>query len=229
MRKDELIAKARSLRLEQEELKSLTDTAYEKIKAAILKGVLPPGSRLAERQLSEEMGVSTTTVKRALGLLAMEGLLEIQPRRGTYVAQQASGNPRETMMVRAALEGLAARFAAEKANPEDIQSLEKQLKLMESRTEKGSLASLVQANTEFHYKVHRIGRNPYIMRLIDILRSFDISFRRKALSDKEEAWKGFTEHKAVFEAIRTHQEEEAEHLMREHILRSYDEVSEKTD
>ncbi len=93
------MAKRPNLQLLKEEIKSLTEKAYEKIKQAILKGVLEPGKRISERQVAQDMGVSTTTVKRALGLLAVEGLVEIRPRRGTYVAFQPSGNPRETMMI----------------------------------------------------------------------------------------------------------------------------------
>ena len=219
------MAKRPNLQLLKEEIKSLTEKAYEKIKQAILKGVLEPGKRISERQVAQDMGVSTTTVKRALGLLAVEGLVEIRPRRGTYVAFQPSGNPRETMMIRASLEGLAARFAAEKALDMDIDRLAQQLRVMESRTEKGPVSALVEANTEFHYLVHRIGRNPYIIRLIEILKSFDLNFRRKALSNKEEARRGLAEHRAVFEAIRTHDGELAERKMKEHILRSYDQVT----
>lgn len=219
------MAKKPSLQLSKDEIRSLTDTAYEKIKQAILRGMLEPGSRISERKLAEEMGVSTTTVKRALGLLAVEGLLEIRSRRGTYVAFQPSGNPRETMMIRASLEGLAARFAAEKAQREDIDALEQQLRIMQLRTEKGSLSALVEANTKFHYLVHQIGKNPYIIRLIEILRSFDLNFRRKALSRKEEALRGLAEHRAVFEAIRNHDGELAERRMKEHILRSYNQMT----
>lgn len=219
------MAKKPSLQLSQEEIQSLTERSYEKIKQAILKGVLEPGSRISERKLAQEMGVSTTTIKRALGLLAVEGLLEIRSRRGTYVAFQPSSNPRETMLIRASLEGLASRFAAEKAKREDIDALEQQLRIMQLRTEKGSLSALVEANTDFHYLVHRIGRNPYIIRLIEILKSFDLNFRRKALSNKEEARRGFSEHQAVFEAIRNHDGELAERRMKEHIQRSYDHVT----
>lgn len=128
-------------------------------------------------------------------------------------------------MIRESLEGLAARFAAEKALDKDIDALERQLQVMELRTEKGPVGALVEANTEFHYQVHRIGKNPYIIRLIKILRSFDLNFRRKALSNKEEARRGLTEHRAVFEAIRAHHGEVAERRMKEHILRSYDQVT----
>ncbi|MCX7787924.1 MAG: GntR family transcriptional regulator [Spirochaetes bacterium] len=219
------MGKRSTLQLSKEEIRSLTETTYEKIKQAILKGVLEPGSRISERELAQEMGVSTTTVKRALGLLAVEGLLDIRARRGTYVAFQPSGNPRETMMIRASLEGLAARFAAEKALYEDIEALEQQLKVMEYRTEKGPVSALVEANTEFHYLVHRIGKNPYIIRLIEILKSFDLNFRRKALSHKEEAQRGLAEHRSVFEAIRAHDGELAEHRMKAHIIRTYDQVT----
>ncbi|MFQ3621735.1 MAG: GntR family transcriptional regulator [Spirochaetales bacterium] len=224
-RKTELGSKQKFLRLRDEELRSLTDAAYEKIKSAILQGKLPPNSRIGERQLSSEMGVSTTTIKRALGLLAVEGLVEIRPRKGTYVPEKVSHSPWEIILIRAALEGLAARFAAEKAESADLEALEQQLVRMKTCTQEGSLSAMVKANTEFHHLIHRIGRNPYITRLIQILHSFDLNFRRRALSDLEEAWRGYKEHLAVFQAIQARKAEEAEQLMKNHILRTYQQVS----
>ena len=93
------------LHFSDDELKSLSDAAYEKIKAAIVAGELEAGGRIGERELSVRMGVSTTTVKRALHRLALEGLVEILPRKGTYVAEFFSSSMEENTRIRAYLEG----------------------------------------------------------------------------------------------------------------------------
>jgi DNA-binding GntR family transcriptional regulator len=211
-----------SLAFNKDELKSLTEAAYEKIKQAIVAGSFSPGSRLSERDLSERMKVSTTTVKRALGRLCVEGLVEISPRRGTFVAESFGASMKENAMIRASLEGLAARFAAEKAEAPDLEALSVQLEIMRLATEEGLPEKMVEANTLFHHLLHETAKNPYIKRLIEVLRLFDMKVRGRALSDPEEARRGLREHTRVFAAVRARDGELADRLMREHILRTLD-------
>ncbi len=217
------------LQFTDEELMSLSDAAYEKIKAAIVGGEIGPGSRISERELSIGMGVSTTTVKRALHRLSLEGVVEILPRKGTYVSEFFSSSMEENTIIRAYLEGLAARFAAEKADEPVLAGLREQIELMRERTEKGSLSKLAEANTRFHRLIHEAGRNPYIGRLIDVIRTFDLKFRQRALADREEAKRGFKEHYEVFSAISDGDGPRAEELMKKHILRTLSFVMAKKD
>ena len=210
------------LKFQKEDLISLTEAAYDKIRRAIILKELAPGSRISERVLSANMGVSTTTVKRALDKLSVEGLVEIHPRKGTYVVEFLSASMKENTIIRAYLEGLAARFAAEKAEADDIEKLRRQIDIMRESTEKGTLKKLVESNTRFHSLIHDAGKNPYVRRLIDVIRTFDLNFRGRALSDHAEAERGFQEHNGVFEAICAGDALLAEERMKKHILRTLD-------
>ncbi len=204
-----------------EELKSLTEAAYERLRKAIVEGELAPGSRIGERTLARNLGVSTTTVKRALSLLSIEGLVEIRPRRGTYVQDLRSRGMRENTRIRAHLEGLAARFAAEKGDEKDLAALRKQLELMERATEAGVVEKIVEANGGFHRLLQEAARNPYLIRMIDVIKSFDARFRNDSLRlDPEEARRGYREHLSVFRAVEARNMDMAETIMREHILRT---------
>lgn len=210
-----------SLQSIEDDFKSLTETVYERLKSAIVKEELGPGTRMSERDLSAQLGVSSTTVKRALQRLQGEGFVEIRPRRGTYVSQSLPAMEENTVM-RAYLEGLAARFAALKASDEDFQEMRLQIETMRERTAEGVQSKIVEANTRFHSLVHLAARNPYIGRLIGVLRNFDRQFRDRAISDHAEAVRGFEEHKAVMEAIVARDGELAEERMKKHILRTLD-------
>lgn len=213
--------KGESLHFDSEDLKSLTDAAYERLRRAIVEGQLAPGSRISERVLADKMGVSTTTVKRALSRLSVEGLVEIRPRRGTYVQDSLSDNMRENTRIRAHLEGLAARFAAEKATDKDLKALRKQLDLMSQATEDRMVEDIVRTNGEFHRLLQKTGGNPYLIRMIDVVKSFDARFRNDShRSDPEESLRGLQEHQGVFRAVELRDPELAEQLMREHILRT---------
>jgi DNA-binding GntR family transcriptional regulator len=202
-----------------DQFRSLSETVYERIREAILARELRPGERLSERMLVDKLGVSSTTVKRALQQLQAEGLVEIQPRKGTYVVESFPAMEENTVM-RASLEGLAARFAASKATGEDLKEMRLQLEEMRRRTETDTQQNISKANARFHFLVHRASYNPYVGRLIDVLRNFDRDLRHQALSDHDEAVRGLKDHISVFEAIEARDGDLAEERMRRHILRT---------
>jgi DNA-binding GntR family transcriptional regulator len=210
----------KDLEIPSGDLKPLTDIAYEKIKSFIIIGNFAPGERISERTLSEHMGISTTTIKRALNRLSIEGLVEIRPRKGTYVSRFYLSSIEEIGIIRAALEGIAAKLAAAKATDDEIAVLRRQIGFMEMHTESGDLDKLVEANSGFHRMIREIAKNLYMSQLIKIVHSFDITVRRRALTDPEEAMRGINEHKAIFQAIADRNGGFAERLIKEHILRT---------
>jgi DNA-binding GntR family transcriptional regulator len=125
----------------------------------------------------------------------------------------------ENTIIRAYLEGLASRFAAEKADEDNIRSLQLQIEIMKQRTEKGSLSKMIEANRKFHMLIHETGKNPYLRRMIEVVRSFDTKLRDDSLSDREETKRGLRDHISIFEAIQARDGNLAEDRMRNHILR----------
>ncbi|MCU9611739.1 GntR family transcriptional regulator, partial [Escherichia coli] len=90
----------------------------------ILKGAYAPGERLVENKLSAELGVSRIPVREALRALASEGLVLIEPRRGASVAKLSPDIVREMVEVRATLEGLNAKLAAQRRDPSLVAELQ---------------------------------------------------------------------------------------------------------
>lgn len=91
---------------------NLSTRAYEVIKRKIVNGEITPGTKLQEDRLAEELGISRTPIREALSRLAQEGLVEIIPRRGTYVVEFSLFDIVHLLEIREALEGMAARLAA---------------------------------------------------------------------------------------------------------------------
>ena len=108
------VTAARAPLFQPHDVRSLRDRAYDDIREAILTGALRPGERIKERDVAAQMGISTTPVKEALRRLEQDGLVVSQPRRGAVVGPLVLTPPEEILKIRAHLEGLAARFAAEK-------------------------------------------------------------------------------------------------------------------
>ena len=101
----------------------LREQAVEEIRAAIVRGDLPPGSRITEKAIEQSLGVSRTVVREALRQLESERLIRIQPGVGPVVAELSADEARQLYEVRAALEATAAKLAARHGDPEKIRAL----------------------------------------------------------------------------------------------------------
>src|SRR5579872_7579774 len=95
-----------------EEHSSLHGQVVAELRQSILTGQLKPGERLVEERIADELGVSRNPVREAIRALASEGLVEVAARRGASVAVMSEQEARETIEVRALLEGQNARLAA---------------------------------------------------------------------------------------------------------------------
>lgn len=202
-----------------DETGSRRDAAYERIRRWILEGRLVAGTRIDERGLAGELGVSTTPVKEAIRRLELEGLVVSVPRRGTMISFQPH-MVGEMMLIRAALEGTAARIAAEKAGAADHARIDALMAEMTARTEAGDLAAVAEANTRFHDTINAVAGNAWLGTLIGGLEIYDTITRTQALASVEEARRALGEHRAVADAIRAGDGNAAEAAMRAHVVRS---------
>ena len=104
--------------------KPLREIVYEELKRRIVTGEIPPGERMMEIQLSEDLGVSRTPVREAIHKLEKEGLVLIEPRRGARSSIISMQDIIDVLAVRQDLEGLAAEMAAAKISAEEIEKLD---------------------------------------------------------------------------------------------------------
>jgi len=199
--------------------KGLREHVHGRLREATLSGLFRPGERLSERQLAQELGVSTTPVKEALRRLEAEGLVRTQARRGVYVTFDAQ-HAEEMIFARAAIESMIARIASERARPEQLQALDRILEGMRRATQSGPARHLVELNTRFHEAIYDASGCNYLRRLLDNQRVYDQMARLGLLRSREERVLALKEHSAVAEALSSGQGEKAEYNMRNHIIRS---------
>jgi DNA-binding GntR family transcriptional regulator len=131
--------------------KRATDEVYENLRGAILNRLFKPGERLQVDEIAERLGVSLTPVRHAIQQLATEGLIEIKPRSGTFVATLSLEDIEATFDVRIALECLAAEKAMDRIRPADMQKLDELLEMLRRPvTTEETLRKHEKANTELH-------------------------------------------------------------------------------
>ena len=202
------------------DVRSLRDRAYDDIREAILTGALRPGERIKERDVAAQMGISTTPVKEALRRLEQDGLVVSQPRRGAVVGPLVLTPPAEILEIRAHLEALAARLAAEKMSAERKRELVRELGDLEALYASGDDRELVAESTNaFHHSIRDGAGNVFLDRFLDTLAPFDLTIRIRSTLDPGEAGLDVKEHRAMLEAIVAGDGATAERVMYEHIHR----------
>src|SRR5690349_21818064 len=133
--------------------------AYAALKRAITAMDIydhPGEIRLDERRLSEGLGVSRTPIREAMTLLEQEGFVRTRPRRGIFLVRKSKREIVEMITVMAALEGMAARLAAERASTADIAELHGLMDAFQADHEGERAAEYSDANIAFHQAVIRM-------------------------------------------------------------------------
>ena len=171
--------------------RSLSAVVSEQIRGRILDGTLKPGERLVEDRLSAELGVSRVPVREALRGLSAEGLVTLLPHRGATVVEVTPETVTELVEVRALLEGLNARLAAQRHDPEIVAQLEETLARGNDAAKAGTAEELARLNAEFHERLAEASRNSVLSDVMRGLRertsiAFAINGRKRAREDWEE-------------------------------------------
>jgi DNA-binding GntR family transcriptional regulator len=170
------------------------------LRERILSGGMPPGERLVEGKLSEELGVSRMPVREALRQLAAEGLVTIEPRRGASVTSFSPQQMRELVEVRATLEGLNAKLAAQRHDDQQIAEMERILEEGTRVSQSGADdAVMLMMNQRFHDALGSIAANSILQ---DIMRSLrDRTALLFAPINRSRGPQNWDEHAAILRAV----------------------------
>lgn len=199
--------------------KSQQKDAYELILDAIDVGVFRPGDRLVESELAEQFGVSRTPIREALQRLETQSLLS-RDGRSLIVASLDHNQLAELYVVRAELEGLAARLAAQHATTEEVRVL----RGMVSADQKfvGDPAVLVRANKRFHHQVHLASHNRYLVQQLDLVHRTMALLASSSLAVEGRGEKALAEHAAIVDAIEARDGDAADRALKTHISTAFE-------
>ena len=147
---------------------SISNRVYEILREKILNGEFAPGERLDIASIAKQLGVSRTPLKEALNQLEIDGLIEINPRSGTYVADLTPEDVAECCEVRRVLEVYAVELAVQHASDEDIKRLEalvQELKELTAAKDPDVIyARHLRLDHEFHKQIVALARNSRLSR-----------------------------------------------------------------
>jgi DNA-binding GntR family transcriptional regulator len=150
--------------------KVISANVFREMEAAILSGQLKPRERLVEMDLISRFGGSRTVIREALKKLEAKGLVRTAPYRGAIVADLTVEEIKDLYFVRAAIEKLAARLVIRNVRPEEIRTLKRLSKEVESHLRRKT-DEMIEKDLEFHRALFEICRNPYLYELINYLKT----------------------------------------------------------
>lgn len=202
--------------------KNASLVATEVIREAILDGRLQPGQRLKEEELARELGISRTPVREALLILQTEGMVEAAPNRGATVRSYDADDLGEMYLLRAALEGLGARLAAERVKARDLALLRKSCDRFEAIGMLGTLEELVKENLFFHNTILEIAGSERIAHLVRSVTELPLVYKSYLWYSPSQKLVSAHYHRQIVHALEARDPERAESVMKQHVFEARD-------
>jgi GntR family transcriptional regulator, rspAB operon transcriptional repressor len=199
---------------------SIRKKVYTAIREHILDGSFPPGERLVESRIAEQIKTSRTPVREALHLLESEGLLESIPRAGYRVKSLHWEEVEEICEIRVVNETLAARWAMKRITPKELLALESNLKVAEREVRSGNPKAFVHRDAEFHEILAHASRSERLLELCQLLRKHMLRYRIESLYLPETALRAIQGHRRILEALKASDESGLEKAVRNHLEQS---------
>jgi DNA-binding GntR family transcriptional regulator len=204
-------------------LRSVSESLHQEVAAQIrqriFSGDFAPGAFVDEVAVCEQLQISRTPLREALKVLASEGLVRQEPRRGSFINEVTEQDLDEIFPVIALLEGRCAHEAAMKASDADLAAL----MILHERLQKSAKASRIndyyEANFAIHEAIILLANNKWLAQVIGDLRKILKLARLQQLHAPGRLQQSLSEHMAVFAALQARDPQGAEAAMRTHLTR----------
>ena len=196
---------------------SKTERVYEVLRRRIRELILAPGAPLRKEEIALELGVSRAPVSDAIGRLAEEGLIDVFPQHGSFVALIRAADVRESLFVRTALEVEAMRRLGAAPDATTLRILDANIAKQADALRAGNLELFYDLDEALHAAIFGAIEKPRALRLLEAARAPLDRVRRLALPQAGRPEQTLVEHRALVEAIRSGDGEYAAAAMRAHL------------
>ena len=194
--------------------KALYEEVAEQLRHRIFRRELEPGSWIDELKIAEEFGISRTPLREALKVLAAEGLVTMKVRRGAYVTEMSEKDLRDVYHLLSLLESDAAGVVAERATPEQQQTLRDLHAELESAA--GNREAFFSVNERFHMALLDMADNRWRSQMVADLRKVMKLNRHNSLFKQGRIEDSLSEHRAILDAMLSRDPEGTRRAMQAH-------------
>ncbi|MHB1406817.1 MAG: GntR family transcriptional regulator [Desulfitobacteriaceae bacterium] len=194
---------------------SAQQMVFENLRDAILSGILPPGHRLLQDEISVELSVNRMVVREALLRLEADNLVDFHPYKGFSVASFSLDDLREIYFMRALLEGAAVQLACNNLTADGLKELEQICTSMDKCLESNTLTELSKLNVAFHETIYTAAKSPRLYKMIVSLWNGFLKSSIGFLTLRAPIM--VQEHKAIYEALLERNSAKAKDRIEEHL------------
>jgi DNA-binding GntR family transcriptional regulator len=200
--------------------KTIRKRIYEHLREQLLNGEIAPLEHLIEAKIAKEIGTSRTPVREALHSLELEGLIESIPRVGYVVKPINEQEVGERCEIRMAIEGVAARWAMEKAHKKLIEELKKNISISDEKVSKGDVKAFVDMDAQFHEIISKFSGSKRLRELAQTLRRHMLRYRIQSIYSVDNVLRAIDGHKGILRAIGKRNLEEVNRAIQHHMEQS---------
>jgi DNA-binding GntR family transcriptional regulator len=212
-----MAAKAEAKERREQAAGLMADRAYAALRDRLVTLDIEPGAPIDEERLGREFGMGRTPVREAIRRLALERLVVVYPRRGTFATEVNITDLAAISDLRSLLEGHAAQRAAERLTTAQRDELDELVAEIEPAVNRGDHVEVMGLDARIHRFIYRAAANPYLEEVLD--RSLNLSLRiwHIALDRVPHLLRSVGEHPKLLAAIRDGESERARELASEHV------------
>ncbi|MBB5696265.1 GntR family transcriptional regulator [Muricoccus pecuniae] len=192
----------------------------DRLREAIVDGRFMPGDHLSDRLLCELFGVSRSVIREAVRRLEAEGLVDVLPNRGPFVAFLSPAEATQVYEVRTVLEALAGQGFAERASDEEVAELRAVFEEIAATRPGTDRTALLRLKRRFYDVLLRGCRNAYVARMLDQVLNRNTQLRATTLSDPKRLPHTVAEIRRIVEAIERRDREGAWEACRDHVTQA---------
>ncbi|MBM7651042.1 GntR family transcriptional regulator [Neobacillus cucumis] len=194
-----------------------TEVAYQFIKQKIMDGIFMPSQKLVESDLSELIGVSRNTIKKALLKLEQENLVTLEENKGATIKSFSLNEIINYLEIREVLEGLIAKTAAINISDSDLIQLEETVERMKEHLNNNRFDEYSKSNLLFHNIIYEASTNEQAVEMVNKIKTQLQRLRIKTILVPGRTQESFKEHQKILNALKSKDGKWAEDAVKFHV------------
>ncbi|HET6828270.1 MAG TPA: GntR family transcriptional regulator [Ramlibacter sp.] len=180
---------------------ALHEQVARRLRQMLVESRIPPGAKLNERELCEQLHVSRTPLREAIKMLAAEGLVELLPNRGAIAVELTEADVLNTFEVMAGLEAQSGELAAQRITPAELAEIQAMHFEMLAAYTRRDLSTYYGLNARIHRAINAAARNPVLSAIYNQVNARLQALRFRSNQDGEKWQRAVEEHSRMVEAL----------------------------
>lgn len=199
----------------------IPDQVYALLRRTIVTLRLPPGAPIVEKEITRQLGISRTPLRDALRLLAEEGLVEIKPQSGTFVALINQQQLAEGRLIRRALEIEGIKLAVERVKQEDVDQLYALIDQQERAAGRGDHVGFIDLDDRFHRSISELSGHRRLWKVINGVKAQLDRLRLMTIPLPGQNTRVIGQHQAITDALQKRNADRAVRMLEHHLDDAY--------